>query len=443
MITINNAARLIKRAILANIATDKPGVSITPLISGQHGIGKSAIVKSVAHDLGGVCITIEGGTLKEGEITGLPYQYEDKQGKPRFRFLPYYAVERIQAQEKLLFEASGKQERTASALSGNENAYAQNDISSEEKIGLLLSGKIQPVIIFVDEVNRTENTVYKELMNILLTKTVNGYHFPWWVFFVGAMNPSTQNSVYATNEMDPAQLDRFLKLKVTSNANEWVRYGKKAGISQDILRFIKENPKCLSESSAELEDEEQPAPSPRGWDMVDTIISSEPLLRPFFSDKENGERCVSGDMKQLVSAKLGPTVASMYFASLVEKAVAFTADQVFADDEELSAIGPELAKLPVVKRVQTCDSVLEYLKENAGFLSLDPTLFQRTKHQLSCLIQALDPSTRLLFAQKIAAENTDDGESLIELLFDVFERDLLDTLDLSDETRKAIQGSSK
>ena len=102
MISVNNAARLIKRAILANIATDKENVAITPLISGKHGIGKSAIVKTVAKDLGGTCITIEGGTLKEGEITGLPYQYENTQGEAQFKFLPYYAVERIQEQEKLL-----------------------------------------------------------------------------------------------------------------------------------------------------------------------------------------------------------------------------------------------------------------------------------------------------------------------------------------------------
>ena len=152
---------------------------------------------------------------------------------------------------------------------------------------------------------------------------------------------------------------------------------------------------------------------------------------------------MKSDMKQLASAKLGPTVAAMYFASLVEKAAAFTAEQVFADDEELSSVVPKVEKLPVAKRVQTCDSVLEYLKENAGFLSLDPALFQKTKHQLSCLIAALDPSTKLLFAQKIVAEKTVDGESLIELLFDVFEQDLLDTLDLSDETRKAIQGGGK
>ena len=441
MISVNNAARLIKRAILANIATDKENVAITPLISGKHGIGKSAIVKTVAKDLGGTCITIEGGTLKEGEITGLPYQYENAQGEAKFKFLPYYAVERIQEQEKLLFEQAGKTVEENDVLSGTENRYAQNDLAPQEKIDLLLSGKVKPVIIFVDEINRTENTVYKELMNILLTKTVNGYQFPWWVFFVGAMNPSTQNSVYATNEMDPAQLDRFLKLKVTSNTSEWIRYGKKAGISPAILQFIKENPKCLSESAAELDDEEKPTPSPRGWDMVDTILSSEPLLQPFFTAKENSENVVAKDMKELVAAKLGGTVATMYFASLVENVNAFTAEEVFADDEKLSTVAPAMKKMPVAKRVQTCDAVLGFLEENLDFLILDTKGFSKMKQQLSTLISVLDASTKLLFAQKIAAGKTAGGDDLIEVLFDVFEQDLLEMLDLSDATRKAIQGS--
>ena len=441
MISVNNAARLVKRAILANIATDKENVAITPLISGKHGIGKSAIVKTVAKDLGGTCITIEGGTLKEGEITGLPYQYENARGEAQFRFLPYYAVERIQEQERLLFEQAGKTIEENDVLSGTENRYAQNDLAPQEKINLLLSGKVKPVIIFVDEINRTENTVYKELMNILLTKTVNGYQFPWWVFFVGAMNPSTQNSVYATNEMDPAQLDRFLKLKVTSNTSEWIRYGKKAGISPAILQFIKENPKCLSESAAELDDEEKPTPSPRGWDMVDTILSSEQLLQPFFTAKENSENVVAKDMKELVSAKLGGTVATMYFASLVENVNAFTAEEVFADDEKLSTVAPAMKKMPVAKRVQTCDAVLGFLEENLDFLILDTKGFSKMKQQLSTLISVLDASTKLLFAQKIAAGKTAGGDDLIEVLFDVFEQDLLEMLDLSDATRKAIQGS--
>lgn len=441
MISINEAKRLVKRALLANIVSDKPNLAITPLVSGKHGIGKSAMIKSIADDLGGVCITVEGGTLKEGEITGLPYQYKDEDGKIKFRFLPYYAVERIQNEEKRLFEAAGHVLDESTALTGDENRYAMNDLTPAERVEAIRSGKVHPVIIFIDEINRTENTVYKELMNILLTRSVNGYQFPWWVLFVGAMNPSTQNSIYATNEMDPAQLDRFIKIKVGDSTPEWLKFGKNTGISPSILGFIKDNPKCLSSDSKDLDDEEKPTPSPRGWDMVDTLIKSEPMLRDFFTEKENDPKIVEKDMKNLVTAKLGASVATMFFASLVSQARALMPEELLADDEKLSTNKPILEKLSAAKKVQTCDLLLDFLKENIEFMMLDKANFEKVKKQLTVLVRTLDSSTRLLFAQNIAATSTDDGNSMIELLFDVFESDLIAMLDLSDKTRKLIEES--
>ena len=441
MISVNEAKRLIKRTLLANIVSDKPNLALTPLVSGKHGIGKSAMIKSIAEDLGGVCITIEGGTLKEGEITGLPYQYKDDNGATKFRFLPYYAVERIQNEEKRIFESLGGVISDSSALVGDENRYAKNDLTIEERIDAIKTNKIKPVIIFIDEINRTENSVYKELMNILLTRSVNGYQFPWWVLFVGAMNPSTQNSVYATNEMDPAQLDRFLKIKVGDNSSEWLKFGKATGISPQILSFIKDNPKCLSSTAKELDDEEKPTPSPRGWDMVATLMKSEPLVRSFFPDKEHDPKIVEKDLKTLISAKLGASVATMFFASLVSQTRALMPEEIIADDQNLTQCKPALEKLSAAKKVQTCDLMLSFLKENVEFMMLDTANFEKFKKQLSVLVKALDSSTRLLFAQNIAATSTEDGNSLIELLFDVFESDLISMLDLSDETRKLIEES--
>lgn len=440
MITINEAKRLIKRVLLANIVSKKKDLAITPLISGKHGIGKSQMIKSIASDLGGVCITIEGGTLKEGEITGLPYQYKDENGNIRFRFLPYYAVERIQSEQKRLFQLSGK-ETAETELSGDENKYALEDLTPMQKLEMLRNGTLKPVIIFIDEINRTENSVYKELMNILLTRSVNGYDFPWWVLFVGAMNPSTQNSLYATNEMDPAQLDRFLKIKVSDNTREWLKYGAGAGISPEILAFIKDNPKCLSSNDKELQDDEKPSPSPRGWDMVDSLLKSEPLVRSFFTDKENDPKVVENDMKNLVSAKLGTSVATMFFASMVAQVRAILPEEIFADDENLSQMSPKIKQLSAAKKIQTCDLMLDYLKENIEFMMLSKAQFEINKKQLSKLVTLLDSSARLLFAQKLSAAVSSDGNSLIEMLFDVFERDLIDMLDLSDTTRKLIEES--
>ena len=85
--------------------------------------------------------------------------------------------------------------------------------------------------------------------------------------------------------------------------------------------------------------------------------------------------------------------------------------------------------------------MLSYLKENIEFMMLDRNRFVIVKQQLSALVRALDASTRLLFAQNLAATSTDDGNSMIELLFEVFEKDLIEMLDLSDTTRKLIEES--
>ena len=71
---------------------------------------------------------------------------------------------------------------------------------------------------------------------------------------------------------------------------------------------------------------------------------------------------------------------------------------------------------------------------------LDKKTFEIQKKQLSIFTKLLDSSTKLLFAQNMTNTTTDSGLSLIELLFDVFEKDLISMLDLSDATRKIIEG---
>ena len=129
-------------------------------------------------------------------------------------------------------------------------------------------------------------------MNILLTRSVNGYNFPWWVFFVGAMNPANSSSTYQTNEMDPAQLDRFIKLDVKSNSVDFLNYAKANDISPVIQDFIKGHRNDLFADDDELDDDVTSTPSPRGYDMLDTILKSVSITRPFFTAQENALKVV-------------------------------------------------------------------------------------------------------------------------------------------------------
>ena len=131
----------------------------------------------------------------------------------------------------------------------------------------------------------------------------------------------------------------------------------------------------------------------------------------------------------------------MFFASLVSQSRALLPEEIFSDDEKLTQNKKTLEGLSAAKKVQTCDLMLSFLKENIEFMMLDKKNFEKAKAQLTVLVRTLDSSSRLLFAQNIAATTPDDGNSMIELLFEVFESDLIEMLDLSDATRKLIEES--
>ena len=438
MVTIETSKRLLKRIMLANLVSTKKDLFLTPLICGPHGIGKSQIVKKIADEINGYCITIEGGVLKEGEITGIPYQTKDENGNTVFRFLSYYAIERIQKKEKEIFEKYNNSRVEKSILEGDENYFSRNDLSPTERIQLIRNQEIEPVIIFIDEINRTENTVYKELMNILLTRTVNGYVLPWWVFFVGAMNPSTLGSVYATNEMDPAQLDRFIKINVKEDYKEWIKYAENSNIDKSIIDFISFHPKCLS-SREKFEDEELSTPTPRGWDMIDTIIKSVPLLKCFFNENENKENVERIDLRHILTAKLGSATALMFFENQKNTENPISISEILDDDSNLTGIKKRIKKLNQAKILQSINLMINYFENNAQAF-IETGDFIDNKIKVKEFVKLLDSSNKLLLAQKMI-DIEYDGENLLIKLFDVFEEELLEVLDLSEEARKIISRS--
>ena len=360
MATINEAIRISKRILLSNLLTNDYNLAITPLLSGKHGIGKSQVPKNIAQSLNGTCITIEGGTLKEGEITGIPYQYKNEFNEIEFKFLPYYVIKRIQEAEKILNNENNSELSLDKILEGTENFYSNNDLTFEEKINAIKLKKVKPVIIFFDEINRTDNAVFRELMNIILTRTVNGYRLPWWVLIIAAMNPSTQNSIYSTNEMDPAQLDRFIKIKVRDDSTEWINYALKKDFDETIINFIANHEKNLSDNNSNLEDEDMPTPSPRGWEMINLILSGKDKLDEFFKKEELTNK--DDDIRTIMSSKLGASVTSMYYTSLKDKSKIVTAKDIFNYDnkdidDKIVAIIKEQS---TVRNSITCKSILDY-----------------------------------------------------------------------------------
>ena len=440
MATIKDAIRMCKRIMLTNLLTNDYSVAVTPLLSGKHGIGKSQVAKNIAKDLGGTVMIIEGGTLKEGEITGIPYQCKNESGDIEFRFLPYYIVQRIQKAEQFLNQEASNENSLDSILAGEENKYSTEDLSFEQKVHLIKSRKVKPVILFFDEINRTDMSVFRELMNIILTRTVNGYRFPWWVFIMAAMNPSTQSSMYATNEMDPAQLDRFIKIKVREDSGEWVSFAVEQNFERSLVEFISKTPGALSPNDKLLEDDEKPLPSPRGWHMVDLILKGRDKLDVFFSVEERRQK--EQDIRSIISAKVGAEACAMFYSSLSDPTKLILAEEVLSgeSDEIPQEIRMQIKKQSTAKNSITSKSIVAYLKERADSIKKDYAQTQRIQKKLIQYIGLLDMSSILMFSQSLINSETPTGTALYDCFYDVFGDDLIELLQQNNMNEAVVRG---
>ena len=178
-----------------------------PLIIGESGIGKTALVKELSRKSNYVLITIDANLLKEGEIGGLP-----------------------------------------TVVNGRTLYATHVKLSQIEEC----SKRGEKVLLFIDELNRCEHAVQQELMNLILNREINGFNIDENVKIVAAMNPSNKyedyrDSEYAVVDMDQAQEDRFVWLNMEADVKEWIKWAMTDGnIDEDIIEFIGIFPEYLN-----------------------------------------------------------------------------------------------------------------------------------------------------------------------------------------------------
>lgn len=217
-----------------------------PLLVGESGIGKTALIKQFADTYGFYYINIDGNLLKEGEIGGLPSvekYYVNIKGR---------TVERIKTAYAAYFKF----------------AYIDEILEKDPDAKILL---------FIDEINRCEHSVQQEIMNVILNREINGYELQDNVVVVAAMNPSNkydefQDSEYQVIDMDPAQEDRFVWIYMEADVNEWLNWGMKLEneeprIHDDVINFIASFPEYLHVPDSK----ESIKPTPRSWVRVSNI----------------------------------------------------------------------------------------------------------------------------------------------------------------------------
>lgn len=197
-----------------------------PLILGESGIGKTALVKQIAQNHNYHLVTIDANLLKEGEIGGLP------------------------------------------TVSKGETVYATHHKLVEIRKA---TSNGEKVLLFIDELNRCDHAVQQELMNLILNREINGFKIQGEVSIIAAMNPSNKydnyrDSDYQVVDMDMAQEDRFVWVEMESDLKEWIKWAmsKDGNIHSHVIEFLSTFPEYLHTPNSN----ETIKATPRSWERV-------------------------------------------------------------------------------------------------------------------------------------------------------------------------------
>jgi alkaline phosphatase D len=192
--------------------------SVTPLIWGRHGIGKSEIVHSLANELELGFVDLRLGQMEVGDLIGLPSK---ENGRTVWLKPSWFPVEKSRG------------------------------------------------VLFLDELNRARLDVLQAIFQLVLERRLHTHILPQGWKIVCACNPS--GSDYFVNELDPALLDRFLHIQFRPETSEWIGWGKETGrIREEVSNLIARYPHLLGSQGEEIPLEI--LPSPRSWEMLSRVL---------------------------------------------------------------------------------------------------------------------------------------------------------------------------
>jgi hypothetical protein len=187
------------------------------LICGNHGIGKSQIVKQAAKMLGVPCIDFRLSQNDVGDLKGMPFHVQGRTVFAPPEFFPLKEADAIQLKEFLGL--------TTDITKGR---YGDKGI------------------LFLDEINRANREVQQAAFELVLDRRLNLRALPDGWRVVSAIND--EDDIYTVNSMDPAFLSRFFMIKFNPTDKEWLDWAVENNVHPVIVDFIRGQKEFLDPS---------------------------------------------------------------------------------------------------------------------------------------------------------------------------------------------------
>lgn len=203
------------------------------MIRGRHGVGKSEVVYQTARTLGLPVVERRASQMTEGDLIGMP----DSEAK----------------------------------VSEQGNKSTQWNAPD-----WFLRACEEPVVLFLDEVDRATPEVRQGIMELTDSRKIYGRFLHEGTVIIAAVNGGEHcASQYQVAELDPAELDRWWVQDIEPTVEDWLDWGKD-NVDSLIWDFINNNRGHL-----EHRDEYEPNkvyPSRRSWKRLSDTLQTAGLV---------------------------------------------------------------------------------------------------------------------------------------------------------------------
>lgn len=201
-------------------------LEISILIAGNHGIGKSAVVRQVADSLGIPCIDFRLSQNDVGDLKGMPFHIKGRTVFAPPEFFPLKEADALELKDLL-----GLSEDISLGRYGDRG------------------------ILFLDEINRANREVQQAAFELVLDRRLNLRSLPDGWRVVAAINGDS--NLYNVNDMEPAFLSRFALIDLNPTKQEWLSWAEEDSHIIDVISqfhrkqddFLDPTPELIKEAT--------------------------------------------------------------------------------------------------------------------------------------------------------------------------------------------------
>lgn len=160
----------------------------------------------------------------------------------------------------------------------------------------------QPIVLFLDELNRARPEVLQTIMDLALNRKLAGRLLPEGSRIISAVNAGEE---YQLTDLDPALVSRFNIYNFRPTVNEWLLWAEREKLDYRVIQFIQNEGVWLDGNEGQktgIDTGLDKLPDRRAWKKVsDVIVGHEDL----------------GELhKKLIAGIVGPAATSRFFGSI-------------------------------------------------------------------------------------------------------------------------------